>query len=286
MDYFEEHKAIYETYFEAFLACREECEHHTKGAVGSLFRIHDTDTLPIAVEKLIDRLVADVYEEYLSELSFKQLFAMAEYIHEHARLHAQVPNNAGYRKRDDSYGEYEPLNPALFDDFESVEAAKVSENQPHLLHYTMAVMQFNAMIPILQKQGIHGVSIEKLLNLQRTIDKGDATFERLQIKTAFARHVSTDVMEKEIAKARKALLSEKAKHAAKAKAEMLYGDVKTYVRKRFEETKAKGGIKNMSRFSVALVDELEKKFGTKLHLENPHDRVYHWIRTLNKGESI
>jgi hypothetical protein len=142
------------------------------------------------------------------------------------------------------------------------------------------------MLPILQKKGLKAVRLAQILHLQQTVERCIASAEQHVLRDVLAEHVSPSELKKQIAAAEKEQLRKKAQHAAKKKAEMLYGDAKEYVRKRYNEAKAKSTKLNLSQLSQKITDELEGKFGSKLHLENPQDRVYRWLRALNKGLDI
>jgi len=268
---------IYDTYFVAFCSARDRVHAYSKGTAANVFGIKGD--VPVAFEQLVDRLVIELHDTHLAPLPNAMLIAIADHLHHHATR----PEEPGYGYSNDPY---EPLNPRLFSDAESKEANKLSDGQPHLVLAVLAVMQFSLMLPVLQKKGVKALRLAQILHLQQTVERCIASAEQHVIKAVLAEHVSPSELKKQIAAAEKEQLRKKAQHAAKKKAEMLYGNAKEYVRKRYNEAKAKSTKLNLSQLSQKVTDELEEKFGSKLHLENPQDRVYRWLRALNKGLDI
>lgn len=275
------HQDIYDTYFVAFCSARDRVHTYSKGTAAKVFGIKGV--VPVTFEQLVDRLVIEVNDAHLAPLPNATLIAIADYFHHRAVLHAKRPEEPGYGYSNDPY---EPLNPRLFADAESKEAYKLSDGQPHLVLAVLAVMQFSLMLPVLQKKGLKALHRAQILHLQQTMERCLASAEQHVLKAVLAEHVSPSELKKQIAAAEKEQLRKKAQHAAKKKAEMLYGDAKAYVSKRYNEAKAKSTKLNLSQLSQKVTDELEEKFGSKLHLENPQDRVYRWLRALNKGLDI
>ena len=275
------HQDIYDTYFVAFCSARDRVHTYSKGTAANVFGIKGV--IPIAFEQLVDRLVIDVHDIHLAPLPNATLIAIADYLHHRAVLHAKRPEEPGYGYSNDPY---EPLNPRLFADADSREANKLSDGQPHLIIAVLAVIQFSLMLPVLQKKGVKAVRLAQILHLQQTVERCLASAEQHVLRAVLAEHVSPSELKKQIAAAEKEQLRKKAQHAAKKKAEMLYGDAKAYVSKRYADAKAKNAKLNLSQLSQKITDELEDKFGSKLHLENPQDRVYRWLRALNKGLDI
>lgn len=272
---------IYDTYFVAFCSARDRVHAYFNGIAAQVFGIKGD--VPIAFEQLMDRLVIEVHDAYLASVPNITLIAIADYLHHRATLYAKRPEEPGDGHSNDPY---EPLNPRLFADAENKEAYKLSDGQPHLVLAVLAVMQFSLMLPVLQKKGVKALRLAQILHLQQTMERCLASAEQHVLKAVLAEHVSPTELKKQIAAAEKEQLRKKAQHAAKKKAELLYGDAKAYVSKRYTEAKAKSSKLNLSQLSQKITDELEEKFGSKLHLENPQDRVYRWLRALNKGLSI
>ena len=225
---------IFDTYFVAFCSARDRVHTYSKGTTKNVFGIKGD--VPIAFEQLVDRLVIEVHDTHLAPLPNATLIAIADYLHHRAALHATRPEEPGYGY---SHDPYEPLNPRLFADAESKEANKLSDGQPHLILAVLAVMQFSLMLPVLQKKGLKAIRLAQILHLQQTVERCLASAEQHVIKAVLAEHVSPSELKKQIAAAEKEQLRKKAQHAAKKKAEMLYGDAKAYVSKRYAEAKAK-----------------------------------------------
>jgi hypothetical protein len=272
------HQDIYDTYFVAFCSARDRVHTYSNGIAPKVFGIKGE--VPIAFERLLDLLIIEVHDAHLAPLPNTALTVIADYLHHRAVLHAKRPEEPGYGYSNDPY---EPLNQRLLADAESKEANKLSDGQPHLILAVLAVMQFSQMLPVMQKKGLKALRLAQILHLQQTVERCIASAEQHVLRAVLAEHVSPTELKKQIAAAEKEQLRKKAQHAAKKKAEMLYGDAKEYVRKRYNEAKAKSTKLNLSQLSQKITDELEEKFGSKLHLENPQDRVYRWLRALKFG---
>jgi hypothetical protein len=204
--------------------------------------------LPPQFDVMLGRLLT-LYEECIEPMASVELLYLAEEQEDMDGLFAAQPMD--FRKQNQQ-------NDFIF-----------STASYYIFH---AVTQLNDLLPALREHGIGGVERNDLLKLQQAVERADSASMYDGMLERYRSSVTPEQWKK------------RSRAGGKARAARLHGATKDFVKRRFEEIRAKGSTLNMSQIAQKLADELwQNPIEGNEPLSNPQDTIYRWVRALNRN---